>query len=403
MKYLKIKSVKSLGVQDTLDFEVNHEDHNFYGEGVVISNSHAVGYGTLLLIMAYVKANYPKEFFAACLRNAKNEQKPTEEIRRASEELAYFNLKLLPPHLLQSGVDFTAEPDGIRFGLGNIKNISDAAIQKLENFKTIHGNKFDLFAAATECKINLGVLSSLIMVGSLDSMLTQSRSRTFLEACLWRILTEKERKEVVKIAEDNKFDLINIVKILSKTPAPLKRKMKEGEEMPCVIKKSRYKTIRTKFTPYFNLYQKNTKNEQFAQYWFEYNLLGFSYSTSLYEIWSKHTDGLTTIQEITGALEGERFTFIGQVKEVKGGKGRLKGTPYFRCTVNDHTGDMTALLFTKSNSDDIQKCIDLNLRLPKENDVVIVEGQKKGDCIFAHKITIQDAEVFMKISEIKES
>ena len=111
----------------------------------LFNKSHACGYGHLSAACAYLKANYPLEFFYALLKNAKNESKPQEEISSISEELSNFGISLVGPDLILSQEDFCIEyPSTIRMGLGNIKGVSDKALAKLKNFCHKHSNKFCL-------------------------------------------------------------------------------------------------------------------------------------------------------------------------------------------------------------------------------------------------------------------
>ena len=72
--------------------------------------------------------------------------------------------------------------DGIIFGLGSIKNISEKSITKLEKFKNKYSNKFEIFNAAVESELNSAIVTSIIMVGGLDHCLNgNSRNKLMLE------------------------------------------------------------------------------------------------------------------------------------------------------------------------------------------------------------------------------
>ena len=51
------------------------------------------------------------------------EPSPYDEICKISQELPYFNIKLLPPDLIKSDMDFTIEGKNIRYGLNSRKGI----------------------------------------------------------------------------------------------------------------------------------------------------------------------------------------------------------------------------------------------------------------------------------------
>ena len=64
----------------------------------------------------------------------------------------------------------------------------------------------------------------------------------------------------------------------------------------------------------------------------------------------------------------------------------------------DETNVINVLMF----NDNIENNKTLNnKRNYEENNIVIVKGIKKEDCIFANLAAIQDHEIYMKLSEVK--
>ena len=98
----------------------------------------------------------------------KHEPNPLEEVGKIQRELHAFDIKLLPPHIIKSELDFSVEGNDIRFGLLSVKGISDKTIEKLNNFRNEYSNKFEIFQAANEAGVSIGVLSALIQAGDLE-------------------------------------------------------------------------------------------------------------------------------------------------------------------------------------------------------------------------------------------
>lgn len=216
MQTKKILSLRSLGKRKTLDFEVDHKDHNFYAEGLVSSNSHAVAYGMLSAWTTYLKFKYPKEFFCSLLKMANNEPDPREEISKISKELPHFNIKLLPPDLAKSQMDFSIEGENIRFGLNAIKGVSKKSLQNVLDFRDKErSTKYDIFLTAKQAGINIGILSALIQAGALDSG-EYSRSRLVLEAQTFNKLTDTEKRNFVALGEEHGYDILNSIKTVVK-------------------------------------------------------------------------------------------------------------------------------------------------------------------------------------------
>lgn len=398
MQTQRIKSIKRLGIQNTLDLEVDHKDHNFYAEGIVTSNSHAYSYSSMCAATVYMKFKHPKEFYLCLLKLTKDEPNPLEEISKIQKELSYFNIKLLPPSITLSDLDFTIENNNIRFGLGSLKGISEKSIEKLLKFKTKYSNKFQIFSGANSAKIPINIFSSLVLSGGLDENLNNinmTRDRMLLEFISWNKLTTNEKKYCLELGEKYNYDLFTLIKDLNE-------KVKDHKGKP-IIKDSRRLTIRKHISPYHQLFKQNSKNLEISQYCFESDIMGFCYSTTLKTIFSKFCNDLINIQEINQYSEGENVHFAAEVVEVKKGKSKEKKTPYFKILAKDESGIITVLMFDTSHHETIQICEEDNGKLPAEKDLIVVRGQKKGDCVFARNVSIQPVEIYKKISEIPKS
>jgi len=65
--------------------------------------------------------------------------------------------------------------------------------------------------------------------------------------------------------------------------------------------------------------------------------------------------------------------------------------------ISDETSAINTMIFA-DKIDDMQG---LNNRMPKEEDIVIVVGQKFGDSVFARTVAIQTHTVYTKLSQLK--
>jgi len=357
------------------------------------NKSHSISYASLAAITAFLKFKYPKEFFLALLKMTRFEPDPIAEIAKVSRELPKFGMKLLSPNLLKSEMDFSIEGDNLRFGLTSIKGISDKSIQKLENFKSKYSTKFEVFQGAGEAGMGIGILSALIQAGALEGEFSHCRSYIVAEAQLWNLLTPREKTFAFELAEEKKCDLMEIVKFLNKT-------LKDKNGKP-VIKDSRIQTIRRNFARYKEIYIKNMRNEDFANWYYENALLGYTHGKFLRQV-SKEYSHLESIETALDKEDKSRVNFIGTVEDTYSAKSR-KGTPYLRLTIQDETRVCTVMIFTQKNRDNIANCRrDNGGTLPVKKGIVIVKGTKmEGDTVFADLVRIQDQKIYMKLSELK--
>ena len=354
------------------------------------NKSHSMSYAALAACTVYLKFKYPQHFFLALLEMTKHEPAPLEEISKIQKELRHFGITLLGPHILKSDTDFSIQGNDIRFGLSSIKGISEKTMEKLKNFKSDQSNKFEVFQAAKEVGISIGVLSALIQAGALDGFST-SRSRVVLEAQLWNVLTDKEKVLSMEHGPDQGYDLLKTVKKLSET---------KNENSKLLIKETRLETIKKKYDPYLKIYQQNNKSESFANWYYENKLLGYSYNNTLIDIFHPKMPSLVSTAQIAELGNNSIIYLVGKVDDCSEWTSKNeKKTKVFKMIVSDEFGSIPVLTFNdkiefnkSANSD----------RLPEKEDIVIVKATKKQDCLFCDTIGIQTLKIYTKLSELKE-
>lgn len=352
------------------------------------NKSHSVAYAALAAISIYLKFKYPQQFFLSLLKMSKHEPDPIGEISKIEKELAYFDIKLLPPHLLKSKEEFAVENNDIRFGLLSVKGISEKTITAVNQFRGEFKNKFDIFETASQVSLNIGVLCSLIQAGALDGDFKQSRSKLVYEAQLWNLLTEKEKVNAKLFADQFEYDLVKIVIHLTQA------KDAKGK---LYIKESRLDTLRKKADPYKKIYELNSKSESFANWFYENSIIGYSVKNKLRDVFINKKEDLVFIKDIERFPEKDYVAFIGVVKECKMGVSREKKTRYFKMQISDETATINTMVF----SENIDLMQSLNNKTPEEEDIVIVIGQKFTDSVFAKTVAIQTHKVYTKLSQLK--
>lgn len=360
------------------------------------NKSHSIAYASLAALTTYLKFNHPKEFFLALLKMTRFEPDPIQEISKIHSELSCdpFNIKLLPPNLIKSKTDFSIEGDNIRFGLTSIKGISESSIEKLDKFRDEYTNKFDIFESSVDCGINLGILSALIQAGVLETDGKYSRSKVVAECQLWKILTERERLIAKQYSLRGHDDLIDIVS---------KMKEDKNEKGKPHIKETRIETLRKKFDKYVNIYKKNKSNEEFANWYYENSLLGYTYGKSIKDIFSEKQRDLVQVRDLEELDENETVTLVGIVEEPSKLAASKKGTKYLKFSMRDETGTLTVLMFNNKRLNAIDLCKSINKgAFPDKKNIVLVTGVKKDDCIFAEKACIQDSKIYMKLADLKQ-
>jgi DNA polymerase-3 subunit alpha len=138
--------------------------HDFEAHaGYSFNRSHAVAYSMLSYYTAWLKFYYPLEFMFSILKNENDKDARTEYLIESKR----LGLKVLLPHINESDLYFSLQKDAIRFGLAEIKFISDNIANKIVDsrpYKDYH--HFVSVASTKGSGINSRAISSLNAIGA---------------------------------------------------------------------------------------------------------------------------------------------------------------------------------------------------------------------------------------------
>jgi DNA polymerase III alpha subunit len=387
-KWQSVVTYNSIGIQKTLDFEVDHKDHNFYAEGVVVSNSHSISYSVVSALTVYYKFNYPKEFFVESLNIAANKGDFTSRFSKIERELKYFGIELLRPDILHSKENFEIEGNNIRYAFSAIKGIADKAINGLKIFLDHeHSNKFEVFQTAKNTKLSLPKLAAIIQSGMLNSI-SENRSLMVLEAQIWSQLNDKERDYCLLNGKAYDFNLIKMLKCYTEW------KDTNGK---AIGKESRLNTIRKNTQQYMTMYSKNSKYPDFAAYMYEKTLLGYSFSVELRDLFLKENPRLIQIKELEDLPEKSKIEIVATVDDVIKGISKAKSNPYMKLSIGDETGTYQGMIMKERLANYLELCPE-----PEEEDIIYIQGSKGPDIIWINKMEVQNTKIFFNSRQLKK-
>ncbi len=155
-----INEKKAAKIFDLMEF--------FAGYG--FNKSHSTTYALLAYQTAWLKANYPRHFVAALLTI---EAANTEKLAMYLGECRELGVPILPPDLNSSELAFSVVSDGVRFGLGAVKNVGEGAVLSMLAVRKERGRIDSLYALCEDVDlrlVNKRVLESLVKAGALDSL-----------------------------------------------------------------------------------------------------------------------------------------------------------------------------------------------------------------------------------------
>ena len=182
----KIPAAKANQIFDLLE--------KFAGYG--FNKSHAAAYAMVAYQTAYLKANYPVEFFCAMMTN---DMADTDKLSQYIAEARSMGIEVLPPDVNESQVHFAPaaqsspapQADGqsdalrsaIRFGLAAIKGVGEIAVEAVLKARREAG-KFSTLANLCERvdgrSVSRKILEALIKCGACDC-LGQTRATLFAQ------------------------------------------------------------------------------------------------------------------------------------------------------------------------------------------------------------------------------
>ncbi|MFH2063088.1 MAG: DNA polymerase III subunit alpha [bacterium] len=166
------------------------------------NKAHACSYGMVAYQTAYLKANWTSEYMSALLTC---ESHDLDEVAVIVQECERLGLKVLPPSVNESLVDFTYIDDQtIRFGLRAIKNVGIDVARAMADERKSNGafrSISDMASRLDTKNFNKRVLEALIKAGAMDCL----GERNQLLASIDQIL--QFNRNAVKDAASGQFNL----------------------------------------------------------------------------------------------------------------------------------------------------------------------------------------------------
>jgi len=133
------------------------------------NKSHSAPYAYLSYQTAYLKANYPVEFLAASMTL---DMGNTDKLRVFKREAQRMGVKVEPPDVNASGVEFQVENGAIRYALAALKNVGRQAVEHIVEMRG--GERFrslgDLARQIDARHLNRRALESMAKAGAFDTI-----------------------------------------------------------------------------------------------------------------------------------------------------------------------------------------------------------------------------------------
>jgi DNA polymerase-3 subunit alpha len=168
-----VQGCAKIGIEGDRAAEIFALVDKFAGYG--FNKSHAAAYALIAYQTAYLKANYPVEFFAASMAfDITN----TDKLSLFADDIKRSGVTLLPPDINKSAADFSVEqlPDGtcaVRYALAALKGVGEKAMMQLVDAREKEGpfRSFGDIAGRLDARlINKRQMESLAAGGAFDCL-----------------------------------------------------------------------------------------------------------------------------------------------------------------------------------------------------------------------------------------
>jgi DNA polymerase-3 subunit alpha len=184
--------------EEVFDLMAKFADYGF-------NKSHAAAYALVAYQTAWMKANHPVAFIAACMSLALDN---TDKLAALRQEAIRLGIDVLPPDINRSAADFTLEkqPNGayaIRYALAAVKRVGRAAMEALVQARgaTPFASIADFATRVDPRQLNKMQVENLVRAGAFDSI-DDRRSVLFAAAdtILRRAQAQAEEKASGQVA-----------------------------------------------------------------------------------------------------------------------------------------------------------------------------------------------------------
>jgi DNA polymerase-3 subunit alpha len=127
------------------------------------------------------------------------DKEDTDKVTKYITKCKAMGIKVLPPDVNVSEMDFTVQGDSIVFGLGAVKNVGAAALESIIQTRDKKGkfsSVYDFTERVDLTKVNKRIIETLIKCGAFDSMpYTRSQKFAIIDKAVGQALSKQKDQQ----------------------------------------------------------------------------------------------------------------------------------------------------------------------------------------------------------------
>ncbi len=176
------------------------------------NRAHSSAYAFVAYQTAYLKCHYPVEYLSSLLSSVSGDQDKTQAY---IEEAQKYGIKVLPPDVNKSFLEYAPDGHNIRFGLAAIKQVGEGVVEEIIKEREENGEYKDIFDFCKRLDpkhVNKRLLEGLIKAGAF-STIEKSRKQLLdnMEHIISSVSREAKAREMGQVSlfsalpEDDSF------------------------------------------------------------------------------------------------------------------------------------------------------------------------------------------------------
>lgn len=283
-----VDGAKENGVKVAIATKIFDQMEKFAEYG--FNKSHSVAYAVVAYQTAYLKAHYPAEYSAALLTSLMDN---TDKMAAYIEECRRMGMKVLPPDINASRLDFSVVDGSILFGFAGIKNVGREPSKLIVKEREENGKYTSLLNFCERISVNIRMLESLIMAGAFDGM-TFHRGQLLAVAERCMAMADSTRKD----KEAGLMSLFGEAEDLSE-----KEQFPEVETLPPLGKEEKLKMEKQML----GLFLTGHILDEYKGYWRDYYFTPIEDLVSIKDKQRVYVGGMLSHLKIKSNKTGNRF------------------------------------------------------------------------------------------------
>lgn len=170
------------------------------------NRAHSSAYAFVAYQTAYLKCHYPVEYLSALLSSVAGDQDKTQSY---IEEALKYGIKVLPPDINKSYLEYAPDGKNIRFGLASIKQVGEGVIEEIIKEREENGEYKSIYdyikRLDTKCS-NKKTLEGLIKAGAFASI--EKSRKQLMDNIEYITATASKESKAKESGQGSLFDML---------------------------------------------------------------------------------------------------------------------------------------------------------------------------------------------------